>query len=257
MLKQIVFAIPILLLSTLSSTTFAGGLLHTVPEDGAWARFQVEAKDSVRPSAPSMPVSVKISVVGSATIDGESCRWIEVDLQRKDQKLAETEVFKLLIPEKQLGDGDDAQPLQHIIQAWRRPSGPNNPPPEQIENPKNEANVENLRIFLEDVFDGIKKMENVKVQKETSEELHKVPVESPTGKVECEGIKKIGTFSREGMEMNLSYSVLFHSDSPFGVISTEATFTMKDKSKELGSSQLKTIMTESGKDATSVIPGAR
>jgi len=251
------FLIILLMALSVCRTTFADGLLHSIPQDGGWARYRVELKDSALPNAASRPISIKVSVVGTAMIDGESCRWIEVDLQRKGQKLTETEVFKLLIPEKHLGEGDSVEPFQHLVQVWLRQSGPNSPAPEQIKEFKNDSNVQNLRLFLQDVFNSIKKMDGVKVENESEQQLHKVMVDGPKGKVECDGVKKSGKFSRGEMRGDVEYTIYYHKDSPFGVAATNAKFTMKEGDKVVASHEVQLTLTEYGNDAVSAIPDVR
>ena len=53
----------------------AAGVIHNLPEDGAWARFEGEM-GSLVDGQPSAPVLITISSVGQATVSGEAYRWI-------------------------------------------------------------------------------------------------------------------------------------------------------------------------------------
>src|SRR5262245_35293110 len=61
--------------------TFAEGLVCQLPEDGAWARFDIEGDG--RGSDGTVQVTVKgtqtVRCVGMAEAQGEPCRWIEID----------------------------------------------------------------------------------------------------------------------------------------------------------------------------------
>jgi len=235
------------------TSAFCGGLIYKVPEDGISALYRVE--NSAKPAPPSLPVGVKISCVGTTTIDGQSCRWIEIDLQRKGHKPTETEVLKLLIPEDKIGEG--TEPLKHVIKAWRRPSGPNVPGPQAINDVKESLELQNLKLFLHEMYNGVKEMGEVTITNESITELEKVTVDCALGEVECHGVRKEATFTRNGMAQEVSYTVLLHDDAPFGVVSMEVTMTPKVEGNGAGKHTLKFVLKEIGKNEASVLPDSR
>src|SRR5258708_16755663 len=63
-----------------------------------------------------------VSSVGTATIDGEKCRWLEIKevtrFRNADMDMEQTAVTKVLIPENYIGKGKS--PGEHVIRGWVR-----------------------------------------------------------------------------------------------------------------------------------------
>jgi hypothetical protein len=92
--------------------TVAEGIVCQVPEDGAWARFEIDGTGKAPDGA--VQVTVKgmqtIKSVGIAEVQGERCRWIEIDTASTFERTGRAsgklqEIFKLLISEKHLVEG--------------------------------------------------------------------------------------------------------------------------------------------------------
>ena len=71
-------------LHLLPSTARSEGLIRKLPEDGVWARFEVEGRISHGTEASQRfdsTGSLTISSVGREVVKGEPCRWIEAKSQ--------------------------------------------------------------------------------------------------------------------------------------------------------------------------------
>lgn len=111
----------------LSTTGYADGLIHQLPPDGSWARFEVSG-NAVAPDGTervTIEGTQTIRSVGSAAVDDQPCRWIELEsemaFKRSDGRGGKmNDVFKLLIPEKYLTRGQN--PRDHVLKAYKRSS---------------------------------------------------------------------------------------------------------------------------------------
>ncbi len=76
-------AVMILSSGLATAETRAGGLIHRLPKDGQWARFETEfvGTKNGRPAPTQFKGTLTISSVGRETIDQKPCRWIEVQLE--------------------------------------------------------------------------------------------------------------------------------------------------------------------------------
>jgi hypothetical protein len=103
---------------------YADGLIHKLPPDGMWARFDLSGEGR----APNGDVQVKftgtltVKSVGQDAADGRVCRWIEIETtaeaERRGQKQEQTETWKLLIPEEFLATGQN--PRAHVVKAFKK-----------------------------------------------------------------------------------------------------------------------------------------
>lgn len=111
----------ILILATSMRFVIAGGPVQSLPKDGCWVKFYLEHETS-GPDGVSGEYtgSWLISSVGTKTVDGEKCRWIEIEehLDEDDDGKPLTRWFKYLVPEKDLKPG--GAPLENLIEYWHR-----------------------------------------------------------------------------------------------------------------------------------------
>src|SRR5262249_44649659 len=102
----------------------ADGIIQDLPEDGSWVEFAMkgEGVDLMGKIAVTVEGMLTIRSVGRETIDGEAGRWIEVgtaaSFQRGGQKEKQTEIRKMLIPERRLVSGEN--PLAHLRKGKRK-----------------------------------------------------------------------------------------------------------------------------------------
>jgi hypothetical protein len=119
------------------------GLVYQLPPDGAWVRFDLRHRGTLKvefppdakapealKNAPPLPYegsgSLTLSSVGRAEVNGETHRWLELKVdvevsgrlptpqkpEGADHKEQRHIVLKLLVPERRLAAGED--PLAHV-----------------------------------------------------------------------------------------------------------------------------------------------
>jgi len=87
------------------------------PKDGAWIRYQTASSETG--DNEDFLAIVTLSMVGTATEDGITYRWIEFkNVIRQPTNFAQTTITKLLIPERDLFESD--KPFDHVRRAWVR-----------------------------------------------------------------------------------------------------------------------------------------
>jgi hypothetical protein len=123
-MRQLFMLAVLFIVMILPAKTKAEGLIHQLPKDGSWVRFEVNGKGLAADG--TVRISIKgtqtISSVGRVSINNEQCRWIEIESEmnfdRAGKKTAKfTEFFKLLIPEQYLTKGKN--PRDHVLKAYK------------------------------------------------------------------------------------------------------------------------------------------
>ena len=189
--------------------------------------------------------TLTLSSVGAAEVDGEACRWIEIDMAAKRDGQPFTVIHKLLIPEKHIGKGKE--PLEHVLKAWFKHSMIADGTPRQIEDLKGTGarQLAALRPFLHGPI-------------KTSEKLDKVAVESKLGKLECEGITAQEKTDAGGNgSYDSTYTIRLHATAPFGVVTYENTMKVERDGKSQGTMTGKMKLLDFGKDAKSALPDSK
>ncbi len=123
-MRQLFVLALIFIVMILPARTNAEGLIHQLPKDGSWVRFEINGKGIAADG--TVKISIKgtqtISSVGRVAVNNEQCRWIEIETalnyDRRDSKTGKhTEIFKLLIPEQYLTKGKN--PRDHVLKAYK------------------------------------------------------------------------------------------------------------------------------------------
>ena len=96
----------------------AGGPVQSLPEDGCWVKFFLEVETGGDDGKHTGTWT--ISSVGSKTVDGEKCRWIEIEehIDKSDDGKPYTRWYKFLVREKDLTPGGDL--LGHLVEYWQK-----------------------------------------------------------------------------------------------------------------------------------------
>ncbi len=146
----------------------ADGLFYRLPEDGAWVEYKVDAGETKPNNAKQKSAgTLTVSSVGTETVGGQKCRWIEIKAETKrDGEEAPTRIWKMLIPEKHLVQGH--APFKQIVKVWVKIGDRQ---PRQLD--KNRLEI--VQLFLMGPPEPEKKL--------ASEEI-----ESGLGALDCKGV---------------------------------------------------------------------
>ncbi len=104
MIRSIFTVTLIALVAAPSGMARAEGLIVQLPKEGAWAQFEmVQVKGLMDKNSGKILIedrttqaTLRISSVGSATVEKKSCRWIELKLEEPMGDAVKTTILKLL-----------------------------------------------------------------------------------------------------------------------------------------------------------------
>lgn len=141
-MKARLMVLGVLLLGSVSGSAIAGGgLVQALPEDGVWVKYLAEVRYPA--GGPDMAGTVTLRVIGKEAVQGETYRWLELEMRLKSNDREEHGVFKALFRETDLKNGgknglkiargwnrtlgakgtSEAKPLQGIEKASKGPLG--------------------------------------------------------------------------------------------------------------------------------------
>jgi hypothetical protein len=217
----------------------AAGVIHKLPEDRAWVRFEGEMGSA--DGQPSSPVRITISSVGQATVADDVYRWIEMRFEvfQEDGSTKPVTITKGLFPEKQLKLGGD--PVKGLLRAWMKTgdAAPIKVPEAEQKFHTHERFVGLLGGPLQDV-----------------EKLDKRVVDSALGKLECDGLVGHIRTQHDEIDFHLIYELRLHEKAPFGVVSVKIKLEMQRGGKTPATGTLMDLkLIALGTDAKSELPG--
>ena len=217
----------------------AQGLLHRLPKDGTFARFELETSSQDKgENKKTHKGSLTLSSVGEVKVDEKPCRWLEMKME------ADTpgdHVVKVLIPSERLNAKET--PLDHAAKGWRKMIGNHNDGGLR-ELTKQLANFKTMHagampIILPGPLTDAKK-------------LPKKKIDSKLGKLECEG--QTGTRVLEPSKdytSEVTYETWLHEKAPFGVLACRITVKTFHNGEYLRTFTMSALLVEVGKGAKS------
>ncbi|HUU16994.1 MAG TPA: hypothetical protein VMW72_07590 [Sedimentisphaerales bacterium] len=167
------------------------GLIHRLPPDGTWARF--EQNDTY----------VTIASVGKTMVAQQPCRWIEVILEMGGR------VWKLLIPEERLKG--ERNILEHALSVWH------------CKGREKALNITGMSPG--DEFGDLTFILTGPDQEVRS--LGPQVVETKLGRLECTVWtgRQLTTFDEQ--EIDATFRQWVHEKAPFGVLRSEIEYAIK------------------------------
>ena len=214
----------------LMGSALADGLFYRLPEDGSFARFDLQMKMERGGMEMNAQGSLQMSSVGKTAVNGEDCRWIEIKLVMDMNGKEETVLGKILIPEKHLKAG--ATPLEHAVKGFLKMPGQQTKELNDFKG--NEAGP--LPLFLSGPLDDLKK-------------LPKEVIDTGIGKLECEGVTGMKAFEEGPNKINVRLENRLSDKAPFGLASSKMDFKTDG-----GGGTLTLRLLDVGKDAKSELP---
>ena len=186
---------------TPAPVTRAEGLFYQLPDDGAWARFDV--RYTFRMSGQEQPgqQALTMSSVGAAREQSEECRWIEFRLEAREGDADRLWIRKLLIPTRYLKAGEN--PTLHVIRGWTR----------QDDGPIEPAVPVHGRwpAFLAGPLQDMKT-------------LPPASVDTSLGRQMSEGVSGWIEFTEGKLHSKVTFETRLDPKAPFGVVATRMLF---------------------------------
>ena len=220
----------------------AAGVIHNLPEDRAWVRFEGEM-GSLVDGQPSSRVLITISSVGQATVADEVYRWIEMRFEsfEEDGSKKPAYIMKGLFPAEQLKLGGD--PMKGVLRAWGKTGDA---------VPKKVPDADRAKKFhMHERFMGLLGGPLKDVEK-----LDKRVVDTAMGKLECGGLVGHVRTQHDKIDAHMIYELRLHEKAPFGVVSVKIKLELQSGGKVLAKGTFMNLkLIALGTDAKSELPG--
>ncbi|GAB4155636.1 MAG: hypothetical protein Tsb009_32430 [Planctomycetaceae bacterium] len=118
-MKTRITVIALFVFAGFSNFAYAGGgLIQTLPKEGAWVKYFIEMKANIQQREQNMSGELTMRFLGTVKENGEPCRWVEMQMVGQEGERKTYHVAKLLIREKDLAPG--AKTNLQIIRGWKR-----------------------------------------------------------------------------------------------------------------------------------------
>ena len=208
----------------------SAALIQTLPADGAWVTFNVNAKVNDQ----EFVLTGTVRSVGQALHGGKPCRFIEYE-QATDAPPAidipqlGNLTWRLLVPEEEFGEGKD--PLGKAVKKWVKFDKAE---PEAVES------IEQKDPIFASLFQGPK--QNVKT------EDSKEKVSWQQGNLECSVITGRNELEFGIVKLNVTHRVFRHRDVPFGIAGVQQDLNVSLAGQEQKAS-VRASLRDHGKDA--------
>jgi hypothetical protein len=176
------------------------GLLHRLPEDGTWVKYQFRGELGDN----TVNGSLWMGSVGQVTMEGKRCRWIEVRMEQPTMQRPIGYSFKVLVPTKYLKE--ERSPFGHIVQGWYRKRDR-----EPVALDSNWQPSWWLWIALAPSLKQVK-------------ELEPKLISTKLGKLSCPGRAGIAEYQEKS---EFTFETYLHHEAPFGVVRCSIRTEMK------------------------------
>ena len=213
----------------------SAALVQTLPADGAWVTFNVNAKVNDR----EFVLTGTVRSVGQAFHGGKQCRFIEYE-QATDVPPAidipqlGNLTWRLLVPEEEFGDGKD--PLSKAVKKWVKFDRAE---PEAVES------IEQKDPIFASLFQGPKQS----VKTEDSKEK----IRWQQGDLECAVVTGRNELEFGIVKLNVTHRVFRHRDVPFGIAGVQQDLKVSLAGQEQKAS-VRASLRDHGKDAKAKLP---
>lgn len=237
-MRNLVFtllAFAALLSPTLRSPIAADGLIYRLPEDGSFARYDLEIKEQRGEESNKVTGSLTMSSVGAKEVDGKKCRWIEFKMVMKAGERAQTQVVKVLSPEGHFKAGSSA--IEHMVKGWHGRAGKE---ARAVEGSKDRG-LGPVAAFLCGPFMNSKK-------------LPAKEIDTKLGKISCDGVTGSIKIDQGRGIIEVHFDNRLSDKAPFGVVSSQMTYKMVADGKSGDAGTLSLKLAEVGKGAKSELP---
>lgn len=214
------------------------GLVYRLPEDGAWAQYDMQLRIGAAGTGLELKGQVKISSVGVETVGDEKCRWLEIRVDLKADGREQIVLNKALIPEKHLGRGK--APVENIIRAWNKTGDEEVKSLTDMKSPQ--AGV--FQILLTGPDANATKLEPITLEN------------AKLGKLESAGELATREYDQSQTKVKATYEHRLSDKAPFGVVSTKIKFQGGDGGG-FGEGEVTLTLVDVGDTALTELPNSR
>lgn len=214
----------------LTGRASAAGIIARLPEDGAWASYEISAaRTTAGQLGDAHKATLRVGSVGRSVEQDEPCRWIEF---RRDEP-GRIVIQKVLVPEKHLQSGGD--PLGRVIRAWRK-VGEGEPRPLRTEDLEL-----HLFLYLPGPLNDVK-------------ELGTRMIDTKLGELECAAVSGRKRATHGQRQFEGQFTSYRHDKASFGVIRWQAVVDWLGLSDRQRSLDCTMTLSDQGGDARSELP---
>ena len=209
----------------------AGGLFQTLPEETAWAQYDVNVK------IDSQEVQLKWHArsVGKGFHDGKECRFLELEQSPQDPALSAmfpVVIWRLMIPESEFGA--NKHPLSKAVRVWRK------------EGDKEPMAHESL-LQADSLFAGFASGPQTEIKRVEAQEKHAWQ----RGELACDVVTGRGEATLNTAKFQLQHRVLREKSIPFGFVATHAELIILGQANKITA---KVLLVDHGKNAEAKLP---
>lgn len=205
-MKSRTLMLSLLLALAVTNHSFGGGLLQKLPKDGVWAQYLLEAEAVRGEARRKMPNGVvTIRSVGSTVIEGEKCRWIELESKADDAKTKAMVVIKVLLREKDLKPGTTSAP--RIVRGWKK-----HPSSKTVKPVTNKDMIGESGLW---VFFGAKSSDEKRLKKTKVVDYQKGKLKIAAAKTARLDVQ-LAEIPPNDLKLNARQTVWTHKSIPFG-----------------------------------------
>jgi hypothetical protein len=217
----------------------ADGLIHKLPEDGAYVDYDLAIKAGPVGGERDIKGKLRLSSVGTEVSGAEKNRWIEIKIVIDIDGGERVIISKTLIPEKHLGRGKAAG--DNMIRGWLKQ-------PDQevkaITNLKDRETGPMVSFLAGPALNAMK--------------LDPIEVESAKlGKVKCAGEHVSYEFDQDDAKVEVTFDHRLSDKVPFGLLESKMQFKNSRNGTVNDAGEVIIKLTDIGTTALSELPNSK
>lgn len=235
----------VLLVAASTTVASAGGFVQSLPEDGSWVKYAVETKSEVGPQAGNGTMMLRS--VGTATENGEKCRWIEVEFNGEQNGRKQRTILKFLAPEKDLKAG--AKGPTQVLRGWQKSRfGDTERETKPLSEEEKSSNGP-IAMFL-----GGKQAKPATVKEAKTIDYQKGRLKIESAESRELNLKPGGPDAPPDYKFAATQTVWKHKGVPFGTAAMRLQVEVRRKDKVIQKMTMTFEVLNHGKDAKSALP---
>lgn len=218
----------------------AGGVFQQLPKDGSWAEYYLQFTMRDQETTGSL----RVRSVGQQQFNGQTCRWLELELKVPEGADIEPGLVKMLVPEQAITAEESIQ--ENILKGYYRDG-------EGRVNPFSDLNKLNYAFFTQFCTGGLENVKKEPIDKSLDFQKGKLEL---TERIKGTASATLVVSLKPGMvtwRVESDYNLILHEKVPFGLASSKVKHVLhiKDKQRPL---EVKLTLTDYGNDAKSALP---